>query len=236
MLAQLLHEQGRALTASAYQRFDAVMQTWNVTNWTAHEVTTSDDYILTTFHVPANPSVPQLGSILFQHGTAEDGARWMSYSGDSEKPFHLVLADEGYDVWIGNNRGTEYSQGHNFLDAAGETAEDYWNFTWAEMSRDVKANVSEIKRLSGEDKIYYIGYSQGTTQMNYAIAHDNQGWYQDNLRRVIHLAPCFVAQLDSGLPGWASAVYNKLLARGAYNRSIGTFIDNGIYAINGPNA
>jgi lysosomal acid lipase/cholesteryl ester hydrolase len=74
----------------------------------------------------------------------------MSYSGDSEKPFHLVLADEGYDVWIGNNRGTEYSQGHTSLDAAGETAEEYWDFTWAEMSEDVKANVSEIKRLTGE--------------------------------------------------------------------------------------
>ena len=65
MLAQLLHEQGRGLSTIAYTRFADVMQTWSATNWTAHEVTTSDGYILTTFHVPANPNVPQLGSILF---------------------------------------------------------------------------------------------------------------------------------------------------------------------------
>jgi len=50
----------------------------------------------------------------------------------------------GYDVWIGNNRGTEYSQNHTTYDAAGATAEEYWNFSWADMSNDDKANIMAI--------------------------------------------------------------------------------------------
>jgi len=38
------------------------------------------------------------------------------------------------------------------------------------------------------------------------------------------------------LTGWASDIYNDFLASLGYSRTIGTFIDNGIYAINGPNS
>ena len=97
----------------------------------------------------------------------------------------MILADLGYDVWIGNNRGTEYSQGHTTYEATGATAEEYWDFSWADMSNDVKANIMAIKEETLEDKIYYIGYSQGTIQMHYALAHDDEDWYKDNLHRVI---------------------------------------------------
>ena len=42
----------------------------------------------------------------------------------------LQLADLGYDVWMGNNRGTEYSQGHKSIPA---TDNKYWNWSWSEM-------------------------------------------------------------------------------------------------------
>ena len=52
-----------------------------------------------------------------------------------------MLVDEGYDVWIGNNRGTKYSLGHETL-----TTEDaaFWDFTWADMALDDLALIKEI--------------------------------------------------------------------------------------------
>ena len=69
----------------------------------------------------------------------------------------LQLADHGYDIWLGNNRGTEYSWDHETL-----TTDDkeYWAFTWSEMGLyDDVANIDLVKKISGQEKIYYIGYS-----------------------------------------------------------------------------
>ena len=74
----------------------------------------------------------------------------------------LILADQGYDIWMGNNRGTEYSRGNT----NGLTTEmqEFWAWSWAEMGiYDDTANIGFIKKKTGKDKIFYIGYSQGTT-------------------------------------------------------------------------
>ena len=53
------------------------------------------------------------------------------------------------------------------------------------MAYDDIANINGIKSVTGEDKITYLGYSQGTIQMHYALAHDEDLWFQENLERVI---------------------------------------------------
>ena len=64
---------------------------------------------------------------------------------NSRGPFHLKLVDEGYDIWIGNNRGTEYSWDHETLSATEDDGE-YWQFVWAQMGvQDDVANISMIK-------------------------------------------------------------------------------------------
>ena len=40
------------------------------------------------------------------------------------------LAQEGYDVWLGNNRGNKYSLGHTSLDPIKDKA--YWEFSYTE--------------------------------------------------------------------------------------------------------
>ena len=40
------------------------------------------------------------------------------------------------------------------------------------------------------DKIFYVGYSQGTTQMFYSLAYKDQSFYKDNLYKAVMLAPC----------------------------------------------
>ncbi len=81
-----------------------------------------------------------------------------------------MLSDQGYDVWIGNNRGTVGFSSHESLDPETD-AEKYWDFSFIEMGRyDLEAEISFIKQLTGVDKITYLGYGHGSTQMFYALA------------------------------------------------------------------
>ena len=85
-----------------------------------------------------------------------DAATWL-WSYTHGVPLPLQLYDEGFDVWLGNNRGTEYSQQHDVY-----TTKDmeFWLYDWAEMGTyDGVANVSKVKELTGHDKILYLGYS-----------------------------------------------------------------------------
>jgi lysosomal acid lipase/cholesteryl ester hydrolase len=53
-----------------------------------------------------------------------------------------MLAKAGYDVWFGNNRGNEFSEGHTNLAL---TDEKYWDFDQEEMGLyDVPAEIDYI--------------------------------------------------------------------------------------------
>ena len=88
--------------------------------WEAEKVHTEDGFILTTFHVTgrvdSGPFTPTMPPVLIQHGDSSDGANWLAgYT--YGVPMHLQLADAGYDVYIGSNRGTKYCQEHETLTA-----------------------------------------------------------------------------------------------------------------------
>lgn len=73
----------------------------------------------------------------------------------------LFLANKGYDVWLGNNRGGKYSlknDKYTVKDA------EFWDFSFQEMGRyDVPAFLKFIKAKTGVDKVPYIGHSEGTS-------------------------------------------------------------------------
>jgi len=103
--------------AEEYQRFADAIGYYDANyTWEAVKVTTEDGFILTTFHVTgkaSGPFTPTLPPVLIQHGDYGDGAEWMGgygYDGFPDRlPMFLALAEQGYDVWIGSNRGTDYS-------------------------------------------------------------------------------------------------------------------------------
>ena len=102
------------------------------------------------------------------------------------KSWPLQLVDLGYDVWLGNARGTRHSA-EKFADSDSDF--DYWNFTISDMATyDQPANIGKIREVTGQDKVTYIGYSLGSSIMFYGLAkmHD---YYAEHLNRFIALAP-----------------------------------------------
>eukprot|EP00996_Jenningsia_fusiforme_P000738 NODE_1668_length_1450_cov_105.681656_g1507_i0.p1 GENE.NODE_1668_length_1450_cov_105.681656_g1507_i0~~NODE_1668_length_1450_cov_105.681656_g1507_i0.p1 ORF type:complete len:381 (+),score=61.85 NODE_1668_length_1450_cov_105.681656_g1507_i0:61-1203(+) len=121
-----------------------------------HVVTTEDNYILTMWQIPSSGK-----PVLLQHGVMDSADTWVIDSRTESLGF--ILADKGYDVWFGNNRGTRYSLGHKKLKTDSSA---YWAFTMDEMALyDVSAQVMYVRDRTNVSQIDYVGHSQGTFQM-----------------------------------------------------------------------
>ncbi|XP_049764372.1 lipase member K-like [Schistocerca cancellata] len=77
-----------------------------------------------------------------------------------------MLADAGYDVLLGSQRGCAYSRRHKKW-----TRQDprYWRYTLDDVALyDMPALVSMAQPLWGERRLFYVGYSAGTHSL-YAL-------------------------------------------------------------------
>lgn len=93
----------------------------------SHIVETEDGYLLEIFRL-INPDFAEKGTskpVLLQHGFLDSADSWV-VSGD-DKALGIFLANRGYDVWLGNNRGNKYSLGHVKKNIS---RREYWDFSF----------------------------------------------------------------------------------------------------------
>jgi lysosomal acid lipase/cholesteryl ester hydrolase len=64
--------------------------------------------------------------VLLEHGAFSSSLSWL-LNPTPENCLPLSLADEGFDVWLGNTRGSVYGNMHVSLNP---TSNEFWNFTY----------------------------------------------------------------------------------------------------------
>lgn len=123
--------------------------------------------------------------MFIQHGLTADSGCWF-HSGAKSIPF--ILAEKGFNVFLGNNRGARYSRKHKTLDPTRDPKK-YFDYSFYELGKyDAPAQIDFVRQLTGKDKIGYIGHSQGTTQMFSALSL-NHGDLNSKINSFIALAP-----------------------------------------------
>ncbi|KAG2633737.1 triacylglycerol lipase 1 isoform X1 [Panicum virgatum] len=127
---------------------------------TEHTVQTDDGFLLSIQHIQhgKNGVADNAGPPVFlQHGLFQGGDTWFINS--NEQSLGYILADNGFDVWIGNVRGTHWSKGHSTLSVHDKL---FWDWSWQDLAEyDLLAMLSYVYTVS-QSKILYVGHSQGT--------------------------------------------------------------------------
>eukprot|EP00928_Gymnodinium_smaydae_P023866 TRINITY_DN19523_c0_g1_i2.p1 TRINITY_DN19523_c0_g1~~TRINITY_DN19523_c0_g1_i2.p1 ORF type:complete len:411 (+),score=31.84 TRINITY_DN19523_c0_g1_i2:90-1322(+) len=129
-----------------------------------HYITTKDGYILNAFRIPhgvaESEHVRAKPVVLLQHALLCSSFDWVNMAPSQSLGF--MLADAGFDVWFGNNRGNAYSMNHSHFPV---DSDRFWNFTYDEMALyDLPASIEYVLSATGSASLSYVGHSQGTLQ------------------------------------------------------------------------
>jgi len=170
----------------------------------SHTVQTSDGYILGLQRIPLgkNASLPQVGRpvVFLQHGLLCSSSNWITNL--PNESFGFLLADAGYDVWMGNFRGNKYSTAHAWLNPKDHP---FWEFTWDEMAKyDLPSMIDYALNVTGQTQLHYAGHSEGTMTA-FALFSGSQTYIQ-KIKTFYALAPVSTVGYIKGpldvIAGW----------------------------------
>ncbi|EFN81912.1 Lipase 3 [Harpegnathos saltator] len=127
-----------------------------------HNVITEDGYNLKIHRIPDSPlsnNKKNKKVVFLQHGIISSSDSWVLFGPGKDLVF--LLADQGYDVWLGNVRGSTYSRSHVKMSPRNK---DFWQFSYHEVGTiDLPNMIDYVLTYTGQGTLSYIGHSMGTT-------------------------------------------------------------------------
>ncbi|KAG7173702.1 Lipase 3-like 4, partial [Homarus americanus] len=94
---------------------------------------------------------------VLMHGLLGSSADYIM--NDPDEALAFLLADAGYDVWLGNIRGNFYARRHVRLSP---NDPKFWDFTWTEAARyDIPAMLKYVRQETGAEQVSYVCHSMG---------------------------------------------------------------------------
>ncbi|EXJ83875.1 lysosomal acid lipase/cholesteryl ester hydrolase [Capronia coronata CBS 617.96] len=173
-----------------------------------HIVQTGDGYLLGVHRLPFRKGEEETGTrvnagpdsikkpvVYLHHGLLMNSEVWVCLT-EEERCLPFTLVSQGYDVWLGNNRGNKYSKKST---RASPTSSEFWNFSIDEFAfHDVPNTIDYILNATSQTSLSYIGFSQGTAQA-FAALSIHPG-LNDKVNLFVALAPAMSpAGLSNGI-------------------------------------
>ncbi|SCV03512.1 LAMI_0H08746g1_1 [Lachancea mirantina] len=161
------------------------------------EVTTEDGFVIELWHLRSKSAGDKSSDksdrhpVLLLHGLLQSSG---SFASSGRKSLAYYLEEQGFDVWLGNNRcGFKPKWAHIEKDA-------HWDWDLKEMVKyDLPALVDEVLVKAGKPKISLVAHSQGTTQVFMGLVN-GEALY-DGSFRLIDKIENFVALAPAVYPG-----------------------------------
>lgn len=137
-----------------------------------YAVTTRDGYVLPLQRIPygrdelrsSSSSTPHRFQprppVILMHALLFSSSVWVVNGPDQSLPY--VLADAGFDVWLGNVRGNSQSRHVNYT----WYQKELWDFSFEEISEfDVPDTIDFVLNVTGHNKTLFVGHSMGAATM-----------------------------------------------------------------------
>lgn len=161
-----------------------------------HVLTTRDGYILTIHRIYKEKIIANKPIVYLHHGLITNSEIFV-LGETASKSLPFLLVDQGYDVWLGNNRGNKYSRKHINLKCS---SKEFWDFSLDEFAMfDTPDTISHVLKKTKQKDLVVIGFSQGATQTLAALS------LSESLNQQIKL---FIGISPSMTPNW---VFNPIV-------------------------
>lgn len=131
-----------------------------------HEVTTRDGYVLSLQRIPRGKeenataqgqrATPRRKPVLIEHALFFSSFDWVLNRPDQSLPY--ILADAGFDVWLGNVRGNTLSRHLRYTRAD----QEFWDYSFQDITEyDLPDTIDFVLNKTGQSKLFYVGHSIG---------------------------------------------------------------------------